>query len=148
MGLADLIRAEIERQSTLGKEPTMTRVYLCGGINGLDDDEAKNWRARATAELGERFEIVDPMARDYRGVELDNVDDIVRGDLADIDSCDVILVRAERPSWGTAMEVHYSHDAHKYVVAFGAGDRPSPWLAYHADELVPTLDDALALLNR
>lgn len=124
----------------------MLSVYLCGGINGLDDAEAKDWRSQATHFLDGVARVVDPMARDYRGVELDNVDEIVRGDLADIDSCDVILVRAERPSWGTAMEVHYAHGAGKVVIAFGAGPRPSPWLTFYSTRLVQTLDDALAVV--
>lgn len=124
----------------------MRAVYLCGGINGLSDAEAKGWREQAAAALSGLYHILNPMARDYRGKEAETAAAIVTGDLADIDAADVLLVRAERPSWGTGMEVYHAAKAGKWVVAFGAGDRPSPWLAYHA-HLYPDLPAALARLK-
>lgn len=42
------------------------KVYLAGPINGCTDAEAKNWRE----ELKTHFpNAIDPMKRDYRGVE-------------------------------------------------------------------------------
>jgi nucleoside 2-deoxyribosyltransferase len=122
-------------------------VYLCGGINGLSDAEANGWRVEATARLSAAFDVLDPMARDYRGKEAENVRAIVDGDLADIAAADVILVRADRPSWGTAMEVYHAFAAGKTVVAFGAGPRPSPWLAAHATFLAADLTAALCWIE-
>lgn len=119
----------------------MITVYLCGGINGLTDAAAKNWRKEATARLDCR--ILDPMRRDYRGKEALHVNDIVHGDFEDIALADVILVNASRPSWGTAMEIYHASLLGKRVVAFGAGDNPSPWLIYHCDLLAPTFSAAL-----
>lgn len=126
----------------------METVYLCGGINGLSDDEAKGWRAKATAALSGTFDVLDPMARDYRGQEAANVKAIVEGDLADIDAADVLLVRADRPSWGTAMEVFHAFRSGKRVVAFGLADAfaPSPWLLYHTERVFADLDGALVHL--
>jgi len=126
------------------------RVYLAGAINGKTDDECKRWRD-AAAELLRNLghEAVDPMARDYRGKEAANVEAIVAGDLADIHSCDAVIVKADAPSWGTAMEVHYaSAVARRRVVGFGAGPRPSPWLAYFCTALVETVDQAIAVVLR
>jgi hypothetical protein len=111
-------------------------VYLCGPINGCDDTAARGWRDDVAAELllcG--FRVLDPMDRDYRGIEADNAAAIVAGDLADIAAADVVVVNASRPSWGTAMEVVYAHGGGKAVYAFGAGDRPSPWLRHHCHGL-------------
>lgn len=122
------------------------KVYLCGGINGLSDPECRGWREVARARLEHHgHHAIDPMRRDYRGKEDESVDDIVRGDLDDIAESDVLLVNATRPSWGTAMEIVYAHQARKRIVAC-VGDGPvSPWLRYHC-ELVPSLQAALALL--
>ena len=65
------------------------RGYLCGGINGLSDSEAMDWREQAKLDIPE-IEWVDPMARDYRGKESENVREIVESDLADIASCDIV----------------------------------------------------------
>lgn len=80
-------------------------VYLAGGINGLSDSDAKDWREYAKQRL--IYRTLDPMRRDYRGKEDESVDEIVHGDLEDIDLCRIILASCLRPSWGTAMELHY-----------------------------------------
>jgi hypothetical protein len=123
-------------------------VYLCGGINKLTDAECKDWREEAKRLLGDDFVILDPMRRDYRGIEGDHTNDIVLGDIQDIVQSSVILVRAEVPSWGTAMEIVYAWVLGKAIIAFGAGSRPSPWLMYHTKgRLTPTLQEAVAWIK-
>ena len=78
------------------------KVYLCGGINGLSDAACKDWREHAKSRLPDTL---DPMRRDYRGVEAMHVDDIVQGDLDDIYESAAVLANCVRPSWGTAMEI-------------------------------------------
>jgi nucleoside 2-deoxyribosyltransferase len=119
------------------------RIYLAGGINGLSDEEVFGWRRYATAILDDLYVILDPSERDFRGIEATNVTEIVRGDLSEIGTADLLLVRAERPSWGTAMEVHYAHEHNIPVVVFGAGERPSPWLVYHSESQHETIYEAI-----
>ncbi len=120
-------------------------IYLCGGINKLSDADCRDWR-EAAKELLSDHNCIDPMRRDYRGKELVSVSPIVIGDIKDIRQSDVILVNASRPSWGTAMEIRLAHDLGRFVVAFGAGDKPSPWLIYHC-HLEPTLESAVATIE-
>lgn len=124
------------------------RVYLCGPINGCSDDEAMSWRQRATALLlfAPGVEVLDPMRKDFRGVEAGNEALIVEGDKQDILSADAVLVNGGRPTWGTAMEVLYAHQFGKRVVAFIGKQRPSPWLTYHCQYVFPDLEDALTAL--
>lgn len=121
-------------------------VYLCGGINGLTDSQCIDWRERAKQLLN--CDTLDPMRRDYRGVEADNVSAIVENDLIDLTSCTHVLVNASRPSWGTAMEIVYAHQKKRKVVAFVDGGRVSPWLAYHCMCVVNTLEEACGALVR
>jgi nucleoside 2-deoxyribosyltransferase len=124
-------------------------VYLCGGINGLDDAACRDWRQDVTAQLA-GHEVLDPMRRDYRGREAGNVAAIVEGDLEDIRRADALLVNAMRASWGTAMEIVYARQMGKRIVVFtGEWPPPSPWLRYHADVVMTTPDGAVrALLSR
>lgn len=136
----------------------MKIAYLCGGINGLADAEASGWREVAKAAFRDRLFVLDPMRRDYRGREDENVAAIVAGDLADIDKADVLLVNAARPSWGTAMEVFYAASQGNRVTNDGyvsrllivavvpAGSPVSPWLRHHCDEIVPTLEAGIAVV--
>ena len=120
-------------------------VYLCGGINGLSDQECRDWREVAKARLSYHgIEALDPMRRDYRGVEDQSVDAIVEGDLDDIRASDVVLVNATRPSWGTAMEIVYAFQGGKQIVAVAGDSRISPWLRFHTSVIYPMLEEALA----
>lgn len=119
--------------------------YLCGGINGLSDEDANGWRTKAK-ELMPEVEWLDPMARDYRGKESQNVREIVSGDLADIAQADVLLVWAERPSWGTAMEMVYAHQAGKRIVTYCPG-RVSPWLQFHSSVVVASWNDIVTCVR-
>jgi hypothetical protein len=59
-----------------------------------------------------------------------------------------MLVNAFKASWGTSMEIVYARvKMGKRVVAFGAGDKPSAWLLYHA-EIFPELEDACAAIAK
>lgn len=120
-------------------------VYLCGGINGLTDSAAKGWREEAKKSL--LCKTLDPMRRDYRGVEDQNVEAIVSGDIQDIERSDALLVNANRPSWGTAMEIHFAALLRKPVYAFCSG-RVSPWLRFHCTEVLTTMADCIGRLNR
>lgn len=124
-------------------------VYLCGGINGLTDEQAAGWRDLTKATLTGKFEFLDPMRRDYRGIEDQHVEEIVKLDLEDIDNSDIILCNCARPSWGTAMEIFYSaYCADKYIISIvPKGQKISPWLKYHSTEIVSTLEEAWELMR-
>lgn len=120
-------------------------TYLCGGINGLSDSAASDWRTAAKQELVNGFR--DPMRRDYRGLEETHVKAIVYGDLIDIQESDVVLVNATKPSWGTAMEIVYAYQQHKVIVAFVEESKISPWLRYHCTHIVNTVVNACEIIN-
>lgn len=124
-----------------------TTVYLCGGINGLSDLDAKDWREHAKTRLQSTL---DPMRRDYRGREAENVDEIVHGDYADIAASNCVLAMCVRPSWGTAMEIHHAWGAGIPVFAVVSDlDKASPWLRYHArGGLFLSVDDAIDAIER
>jgi hypothetical protein len=124
----------------------MKTVYLCGAINGKSDAECNEWRTGAKRLLGDSFIVADPMDRDYRGQEDQNVEEIVHGDIADVDAADFILVRADLPSWGTAMEVRHAFVSGKRVVAFTNTPRISPWLKYHTHAIADCLERACILI--
>jgi nucleoside 2-deoxyribosyltransferase len=123
----------------------MARVYLAGPIHGMTDLECKAWRTEAAALLSVHdVEFIDPMSRDFRGLEEDAVDELVEADKGDIEQADVVLVNANRPGWGTAMEVFYANSLGKQVVAFSNSPSISPWLRCHTSAIFGTLHEALA----
>lgn len=146
-------------------------VYLAGGINGLNDSDANDWRTRVKDLLPREVGVIDPMSRDYRGKEDENVKEIVEGDLADIKQCEAVIAYCPRPSWGTAMEIHWTANQGRWVtVTHGGNDYEpsktstlglrkiiavvpegipvSPWLRHHTDAVVHTLEEAVDALLR
>lgn len=128
------------------------RVYLAGPINGCTDDEAKTWRDYVSLQLQQAdlgIEVFDPMVRDYRGRELEPgiAALIVEQDKADIVGVDTVLVCFDKPSVGTAMEVLFAWQNTKCVIVVNlSGKSISPWMLYHCDIVVSSLDEALELL--
>lgn len=125
------------------------RIYLAGPINACTDSEAQDWREYVKSKLPSH-EFLDPMMRDYRGRELEPgiAGQIVRGDKADIECTDLLLVFAPKPSVGTSMEIFYAyHVLGKPVIVIHPGDKPSPWIICHSDKIFKTLDEAISLLR-
>lgn len=121
------------------------KLYLAGPINGCTDAEANDWRS-AVKKI--HPDCLDPMARDYRGKESENCEDIVIGDKADIDSSDALVVWYERPSVGTSMEVLYAWERRKPVAIIDKSGKPlSPWLQYHATYICSSVEDAVYRLG-
>jgi nucleoside 2-deoxyribosyltransferase len=119
----------------------MRRVYLAG------PPFADEYRTRAAALVrAAGLEAVDPMRRDYRGATVGREAEIVEGDLADIDSCAVVLAAFTAPDEGTAMEAWYAHSRGIPVVGYTAGTPAHPWAVYVTRSLHPLLEDAVAAL--
>jgi hypothetical protein len=57
------------------------------------------------------------------------------------------LAVADRPSWGTAMEIYHAYHRQKTVVIVCGQKRVSPWLRHHSHALFPTLRDALEYIK-
>jgi nucleoside 2-deoxyribosyltransferase len=137
----------------------MKKIYLCGGIKDLTKEAATEWRIQAIRELESqiingtnyefKFECLDPMRRNFRSNEWQSQNEIVNLDKKDIIECDILLVNATKPSWGTAMEVLFGFEKHKIIVAFTGSDNEkdwNPWLGFHATKLTKTLDEAIAYI--
>ena len=127
------------------------KIYLAGAINGCSDEEANGWR-NLSKELLRGHVIFDPMDRDYRGQEDSQYTVIVEGDKRHINNCDILLVYAENPSWGTAMEIMYAYENTSTYIYFVTPnlhtDNISPWVKYHVDNMFSTIEDACMYINQ
>lgn len=133
-------------QFVLDPEHQKPAVYLCGPINGCNDQECNNWRAEVKKHFSNT---IDPMRRDYRGREAESVNEIVELDIQDIRNSDIILANCPKPSVGTSMEIFFAHSIGKTVIAVVPDkSKASPWLTYHCSELHESLNDAIAATRR
>jgi hypothetical protein len=123
-------------------------IYLAGAINGCTDEECKDWREYVKSQVGEQHTL-DPMRRDYRGREMDCVDEIVEGDKWDIMSSSHILVHFDKPSVGTSMEVLYAWERRKPVIVVASKEiKLSPWLVYHSEKVFHSFKEALEYIQQ
>ena len=118
------------------------KVYLGGAINGCTDSECNDWRERAIERLGS-IETINPMVRDYRGVEQVKFKEIVEFDKQDIDKSDILLISYLKPSVGTSMEILYGWERKKTIYLFTDQENLSPWLLYHTTRIFENLEDAI-----
>jgi nucleoside 2-deoxyribosyltransferase len=110
-------------------------VYLAGSINGATDSEANDWRDWFTSIWP--WGVKNPMRRDYRGIEHQAVNEIVVLDKLDIQNSDLVVVRFDKPSVGTSMEVFYAYTLGKPIILWCDKDVTlSPWLVYHSTTVV------------
>jgi nucleoside 2-deoxyribosyltransferase len=132
------------------------RVYLCGPINGCNDNEAVTWRRwfkdhkdREYFKRDSDMVFVDPMDRDYRGREDASYREIIDLDKRDIRSCDVMIIMFTKPSVGSSMEVLYAWTLGIPVIVINDQENPiSPWLKYHSTSIVNNKVDALNKINQ
>lgn len=135
----------------------MLNVYLCGPINACTDEECNSWRDLATKLLtpqptepgAKMFEVpnynmVNPMRRDYRGIEGDHTAEIVDLDLVDVRNSHIVIACCPKPSAGTSMEMY---EAHRYqgipvVTVIPEGESVSPWVRRHSTKIVKTVAEA------
>jgi hypothetical protein len=124
----------------------MSKIYLCGPINGCTDEECRDWREHVkTIWTGETL---DPMRRDYRGKEEESVTEIVTLDKVDMAQSDALLVSYSKPSVGTSMEILWAFERGKLIVIVAAAGTPiSPWLRYHSHAIVHSYADAVAFIQ-
>jgi nucleoside 2-deoxyribosyltransferase len=84
------------------------------------------------------------MRRDFRGRTEGREQEIVSGDLADIDSCEAVIAAFTAPDEGTAMEAWHAHTLGLPVVAYTGGTPPHPWTVYVAEQVCADLEVAVA----
>jgi nucleoside 2-deoxyribosyltransferase len=120
----------------------VTRVYLAGPIANMNDKQTHMWREVAARILNEEsIDTIDPAKlRDFRNVPFPDDLAVVEPDKADIDSCDVLLANCHTVSVGTSMEILYAWERGKFVVVVHPDpEHCSPWIHYHAHDVVPAL---------
>jgi nucleoside 2-deoxyribosyltransferase len=130
--------------------PERKTIYLSGPIMDEHPELARTWRQRATESLGDQFQLLDPMRRNFKDREVDSANEIVEFDLQDVREADILLVNYNKTSIGTSMEVFYAaYNLGKFVVAFSPFPftECSPWMIRFCTKILPSLDDALRYIR-
>jgi nucleoside 2-deoxyribosyltransferase len=125
---------------------------VCGsiGYGGVD-----KIRRMYLLLLEKGFDIVDPLV--HKGMDYSDIQDfrdkkelsqqIVSHDLQFVEKADVIIVIANRPSYGTAIEMYIAKNSYKKVILLANDPVPTPWPVNFSDYIVRDEDDLIILLE-
>jgi len=126
---------------------------ICGsiGYGGVD-----KIRQMYTILRRKGFEIVDHLV--HKGMDYSDVRDfrdkkelsqqIVSHDLQYIEKADVIIVVANRPSYGTGIEMYIAKNLIKKVILLANGPVPTPWPVNFSDYIARNEDGLITLLEQ
>lgn len=122
----------------------MRTIYLSGGIDNLPSHDVHDWRNLAKNLLSAHYALIDPTDHPKNWP----ADLLVKTEIEELDRADVVLVRATKASWGTAMETFYAYRRGRHVVLFGVDDPINlpVWLGYHCNKAYRTLEEAVGYL--
>ncbi|MBI4029124.1 MAG: deoxyribose-phosphate aldolase [Candidatus Blackburnbacteria bacterium] len=121
-------------------------TYLSGVIYGAPQDEVAQWRKDMIKKLEGKVFCLDPMRKPYETMPDKYKEygrEIVEQDKLDIDISDFLVVKWDRPSVGTSMEILYAWQQKKPVYVWTNKTRASPWLGYHSTKFFENETDLL-----
>ena len=73
---------------------------------------------------------------------------IVNHDLEYVKKADVLVVLANRPSVGTAIEMFVAKSSGKMMILFAKDPVPTPWPVNFSDDIVTSQEELLKLLHK
>jgi nucleoside 2-deoxyribosyltransferase len=125
---------------------------VCGSIGYGGVNDIKNLYAFLESK---GFSIVDHMVNkgmDYSHIsdfrdKLDLSQKIINHDLEYIESSDTVVVIANGPSYGTAIEMHIAKNSGKKVILFAKDPVPTPWPVYFSDYVATNEDQLIKILQ-
>ena len=125
---------------------------VCGSIGYGGINEIKNMY---TSLLNHGFSIVDHIV--HKGMDYSHITDfrdkqdlsskIVQHDLKYIESSDLVIVIANGPSYGTAIEMFVAKSLGKKIILFAKDPVPTPWPVYFSDHIVTSEDQLVRILH-
>lgn len=118
-------------------------IYLSGPLAGCTTFEATAWREEAKRLLG-ADNCIDPAntwVEDEFNLSPTEKRLLVETDLAAIDRCKGLLYCCWKPSFGSPMELFYSHQCRKLTATVSVGP-VSPWVFAHSDFIGSTVAEA------
>jgi nucleoside 2-deoxyribosyltransferase len=125
---------------------------VCGSIGYGGVDEIRGMYSLLHQK---GFDIVDHLV--HKGMDYSDIQDfrdnkelsqqIISHDLQFLEKADVILVLANRPSYGTAIEMYIAKNSNKKVILLANDPVPTPWPVNFSDYVVRNEDELIILLE-
>jgi len=115
------------------------KVLVCGsvGYGGIERiEEIQNFLKQNGIEVIDQFKGTNFVSvKDFKGKEK-LARKIVENDLRKCKEADLIVLIAEKPSFGTGIEAYFSHFKGKPIIAFSSTEVSSPWPIHFSEKTV------------
>jgi nucleoside 2-deoxyribosyltransferase len=129
------------------------KIMVCGSIGYGGVDEIKEFYSFLEKE---GFEILNHIIS--KGMDYSDIKDfrdqkelsarIVEHDLGFVNKADIILVLANKASYGTAIEMFVAKQSGKKVILLAKNPIPTPWPIYYSDSIVSSEEALITLLRQ
>ena len=129
------------------------KIMVCGSIGYGGVDDIKKFYS-ILEENG--FEILNHIIS--KGMDYSDIKDfrhqkelsakIVEHDLDFLNQADVIVVLADKASYGTAIELFVAKQSGKKIILLAKNPIPTPWPIYYSDTIVTSEEDLITLLGQ
>lgn len=128
------------------------QIMVCGSIGYGGFDEIKRLYCLLRKEGLNTVDHLVERGMDYSDIlDFRNKKDlsrtIVNNDLEYIKKTDVLVVLANRPSHGTAIEMFVAKISGKRVILFAKDPVPTPWPVNFSDDIVTSEEELIKLLH-
>jgi len=129
------------------------KIMVCGSIGHGDIGDIRDFQSLLKKE---GFNIIDHISaegmdyshtRDFRDKK-DFSFKIVNHDLEYVKESDVLVVLANRPSFGSAIEMFVAKNSGKPVILFAKESIPTPWPVNFSDYTVTAEQELITLLRQ
>ena len=125
---------------------------ICGSIGYGGINDIKNLYALL---VNHGFSVVDHLV--HKGMDYSHITDfrdkqdlsskIIKHDLKYIESSDIIIVVANSPSYGTAIEMFVAKNLGKKIILFAKDPVPTPWPVHFSDRIATNEDQLVLILH-
>jgi nucleoside 2-deoxyribosyltransferase len=125
---------------------------VCGSIGYGGINDIKNLYSFLVSN---GFSVVDHIV--HKGMDYSHITDfrdkqdltskIVKHDLKYIESSDTVVVIANGPSCGTAIEIFVAKNLCKKIILFAKDPVPTPWPVYFSDQIATSEDQLIGILR-
>lgn len=129
------------------------KIMVCGSIGYGGVNEIRDLYALLRKK---GYDIVDHLRE--KGMDYSDINDfrdkkelsheIVKHDLEFVNKSDIIVVVADSPSYGTAMEMLIAKEVGKKVIVLAKDPIPSPWPINFSDFIVKDESELINLLDK
>jgi nucleoside 2-deoxyribosyltransferase len=129
------------------------RIIVCGSIGYGGVNDIRDFYSKLREKGFNVLNHVEDRGMDYSDIKdfrnrMKLSREIVRHDLSHVKKADTVVVLANKPSYGTAIEMYFAKELGKKIIFFAPKPIPTPWPLTFSDYVVKTEKELYKTLEK